>query len=266
MLTIQEQLLFTTLRINGTTKTGEHFIGTGFLLSRQVGENKVKIYLVSNKHILFNAEKIDIAFTAVDANGEPSIGNTISLPITEISQNSVGHPNVNVDVAIIECTGLFLMLPDKLFFKTVDYQMIATFSEPELSIAENVFFIGYPDNRYDAKNNLPLIRQGMIASHPKYDYNGEPVFIIDAQVFPGSSGSPVYVDLTYEDMKNGRIEIGGKRKIKLLGIVSQTMIRNNKLQAINTSTLLTTEEVLGLGIVFKATAIKELIDSMPIDN
>ena len=123
------------------------------------------------------------------------------------------------------------MFPGKLFYKAVDYRMLATFSEPELSIAENVYFIGYPDNRFDVQNNLPLIRQGMIASHPKYDYNGDPVFIIDAQVFPGSSGSPVYIDLTYENIKNGKIVLSPKKDIKLLGIVSQTMIRNNKLQA-----------------------------------
>ena len=266
MLSIQEQLLFTTLRINGITKKGESFIGTGFLLQRPVGEGKAKIYLVSNKHVLFDAEKIEIAFTAIGKDGEPDIGKIINFPITEIAKNSVGHPNPNVDIAVIECTGLFLMFPDKMFFKAVDYQMLASFKEPELSVAENIYFIGYPDNRYDAKNNLPLVRQGMIASHPKYDYNGDPLFIIDAQVFPGSSGSPVYIDLTYENMKNGQIAVGGNRKIKLLGIVSQTMIRNNKLQAVNSSTQYFTQEVLGLGIVFKATAIKELIDHMPTDN
>ena len=140
--------------------------------------------------------------------------------------------------------------------------MLATFSEPELSVTQNVFFIGYPDDRFDKKNNLPLIRQGMIASHPKYDFNGAPLFIIDAQVFPGSSGSPVYIDLSYENNKNGRYILGGERIFKLLGIVSQTMIRNNKLQAINTTTEYYAKEVLGLGIVFKSTAIRELVDAM----
>ena len=106
---------------------------------------------------------------------------------------------------------------------------------------------------------------GLISSHPKYDFNGKPVFIIDAQVFPGSSGSPVYIDLTYENMKNGQIALG-KRNVKLLGIVSATMVRNNQLKAIQTGTNLVTQEVLGLGIVFKATAIRELIDSMPTDD
>lgn len=44
------------------------------------------------------------------------------------------------------------------------------------------------------------------------------------------------------------------------------MIRNNQLQAVPTSSTYVTQEVLGLGIVFKSTTIKELIDSMPIDN
>lgn len=43
-----------------------------------------------------------------------------------------------------------------------------------------------------------------------------------------------------------------------------TMIRNNELQAVPTGTNFVTQEVLGLGIVFKATAIKELVDSMPL--
>lgn len=265
MENIQEQLLYTTLRIECFDNHNSLFsMGTGFLLQRPVGENQVKIYLVSNKHVLSVAESIRITFTA-NNNGQPDTGKTLSFPISNIKQNVVSHPNSRVDIAILECTGLFILVPDKLFFKAVSYDMLADFSEPELSIAENVYFVGYPDNRYDMVNNLPLIRTGLISSHPKYDYNGDPVFIIDAQVFPGSSGSPVYIDLTYENFKNGQIVVGS-RKIKLLGIVAQTMVRNNQLQAVPTGTAYATQEVLGLGIVFKSTAIKELVDSMPIDN
>lgn len=258
MLTIQEQLLYTTLRIECFDSNNRQYsIGTGFLLSRPVGENAIKIYLVSNKHVLVGAESIALTFTHMK-NGEPEHGNNLRFPINNVGANVVGHPNSNVDIAILECTGLFLMLQNQLFVKTVSYDMLSDFTEPELNVAENVLFVGYPDNRYDAKNNLPLIRQGLIASHPKYDYNGDPVFIMDAQVFPGSSGSPVYIDMTFENIKNGQIVIGQK-KIKLLGIVAQTMIRNNKLAAIPTGVQIATQEVIGLGIVFKSTAIKELI-------
>jgi len=261
MATIQEQLLFNTLRIERFDTHGNlQSIGTGFLLSCQVNEATYKIYLISNKHVLAGAASIAITFTKAK-NGNADVGNVIRLPITNVASNVVGHPDPDVDIAILACTNLFNLLPDQLYFKAVSYDMLATFTEPELSVAENVYFVGYPNNRYDITNNLPLIRTGLIASHPKYDFNGKPVFIIDAQVFPGSSGSPVYIDLTYENIKNGQIVVG-KRDIKLLGIVSATMVRNNRLQAIPTGTNYVTQEVLGLGIVFKATAIKTVIDSM----
>lgn len=265
MATIQEQLLFTTLRIERLDAQGNvESIGTGFLLTHQVSEDAYKVYLISNKHVLAGAVSIAITFTK-SKDGEADIGNAVRLPIANVAANVVDHPDPDVDIAILTCTNLFNLLPNQLYFKAATYDMLATFDEPELSVAENVYFVGYPDNRYDIANNLPLIRMGLIASHPKYDFNGKPIFIIDAQVFPGSSGSPVYIDLTYENMKNGQIVVG-KRNIKLLGIVSATMVRNNQLKAIQTATNFVTQEVLGLGIVFKATAIKELIDSMPKDS
>lgn len=262
---IFEQLMYTTLRIECMdTMNNVLSIGTGFLIQRPVGDNKYKLYLVSNKHVLCDTDSIAISFT-LNKENEPDVGNRIRLPIANIKSNIVGHPDHNVDVAVLECTGLFVMMSEQLYYKVVSYDMLASFNEEELSVAENVYFVGYPDDRYDMKNNLPLVRTGMIASNPKYDYNGSPTFIIDAQVFPGSSGSPVYIDLTYENMKNGQI-IVGKKDIKLLGIVSATMIRNNQLKSIETNTHYLTEEVLGLGIVYKSTAIKEIIDSLPIDN
>lgn len=265
MINIFEQLLYTTLKIECIDLLGNiTSIGTGFLLSRPIDINSQKIYLVTNKHVIEGQNNISISFTELE-NGEPKIGRIQKFNISELQQGIVYHPDKNIDIAILEITGLFINFPNKLFFKTVDYDMLATFKEEELNVAQSIYFVGYPDNRYDIANNLPLIRTGIIASNPKLDFNGSKQFIIDAQVFPDSSGSPVYIDLIYENFKNGQIVLG-ERKVKLLGIVAMTMIRNNELQAINTNTKFITQEVLGLGIVFKSTAIKELIDSMPTNN
>ena len=51
----------------------------------------------------------------------------------------------------------------------------------------------YPNGIWDAKHNLPIIRRGITATHPKLFYNGKPEFLIDAACFPGSSGSPVFL-------------------------------------------------------------------------
>ena len=263
--TIHEQLLHTTLCIETFDKDNKPIsIGTGFLLERPLSGDRHKLYLVSNKHVLVGPYKIIIRFNK-RVNDKPSYGDVLSFPIEGINDIVVGHPNPHVDIAVLDCTGLFINFTDKIYYKYVNYEMLSDFQEAELAVAENVHFVGYPDGRYDQANNLPLIRTGMISSHPKLDFNGLPQFIIDAQVFPGSSGSPVFIDLTYENFRNGMIEVGGPKKIKLLGIIAMTMIRNNRLQAIPTGTVFQTEEVLGLGIVFKATAIKELIDTMPFD-
>ena len=74
MLTVQEQLLYTTLRIECfDSNKRQYSIGTGFLLSRPVGENAFKTYLVSNKHVLIGAESIALTFAHMQ-NGEPEHG------------------------------------------------------------------------------------------------------------------------------------------------------------------------------------------------
>lgn len=82
---------------------------------------------------------------------------------------------------------------------------------------------------------------------PNVDFNGKGQIIIDAQIFPGSSGSPVFV--------------AWDGKYSLLGVVSRTMLRDSKLQILQVNTLqFGVKEILGLGIVVKQRHVQELID------
>ena len=56
-----------------------------------------------------------------------------------------------------------------------------------LTALEDVVIVGYPDNIWDSVNNL-----GVTATHPKIDYEGRSEFLI-AAIYPGSSGSPVFL-------------------------------------------------------------------------
>lgn len=263
--TIEEQLLFSTLRIESLDENNQIVsIGTGFIMNREVEKDKYVIYLVSNKHVLLATDTINLVFTQKPENGSlPLIGQKELFRINNVKRNVHIHDNPKVYIAVFPITGLFTSNYN-LYYKGIDYNMLADFNEEFLSVAQNVEFIGYPDNRYDETNNLPLIRNGMIASYPKVDYNGEPVFIIDAQVFPGSSGSPVMINLSFEHWKTGNIVVGGKLNVKLLGVLAATMIRNNRLAPVHSTQInMGTQEVIGLGIVYKATAIKEIINAIP---
>ena len=177
-------------------------------------------------------------------DGSPDFGNVIDFEQIGFEDHYFPHPNPLVDLACVNAYGTvqtdaFYKYLNDDFLRPIDYRQVAPGSE--------VIFVGYPDNRYDVVNNLPLIRKGWIASMPDVDFNGKGEIVIDAQIFPGSSGSPVFVHW--------------EGKYTLLGIVSQTMIRDSKLQVIQANTPpLGVREILGLGIIIKQRHIQELID------
>lgn len=249
----------------------EFYIGTGFFYLASVvldnGENRAKMLLISNRHVFLDSEgkfdpnsKVTITLNRKKDDDTPDFGNVIEYIV---NFNQIGyenlyfpHPNPDVDLACIDVSrfthtdAYFRHIGDNLL-KPIDYEKIAVGSE--------VIFVGYPDGRYDTVNNLPLIRKGWIASMPDVDFNGKGQVVIDAQIFEGSSGSPVFVHW-------------GK-KYSLFGVVSEAMIRDSELQTLSTNIpksgleeefrtedVLGIEEVLGLGIVIKQQHVRELID------
>ena len=126
-----------------------------------------------------------------------------------------------------------------VFLKQIDYEKIA--------IGSDVIFVGYPRGYYDDVNNLPLIRKGSISSMPNVDFKGKGQIVIDAQIFPGSSGSPVFVSWDKE--------------YSLLGVISQAVYGDFALQNIPTNMRRNKiRQLLGLGIVVKQRYVRELID------
>jgi len=71
---------------------------------------------------------------------------------------------------------------------------------------------------------LPIIRQGITATPIWNQFNGENVFLIDAGVFPGSSGSPVFIYNHGSYPTKDGIAIGNR--LLFIGVISETMIRN----------------------------------------
>jgi len=66
---------------------------------------------------------------------------------------------------------------------------------------------------------VPVMRRGITATPPYLDFMGKQEFLIDASIFPGSSGSPVFLfNQGTWVLRNGNTNAGGFR-IQLLGIV-----------------------------------------------
>jgi hypothetical protein len=135
-----------------------------------------------------------------------------------------------------------------IFYRSLHSELFCDPDDLHLVPGCEVWFVGYPENRFDTAHNLPVLRRGYLASIPRVDFERQPQLLIDAQVFPGSSGSPVFA------------ATGGK--FRLLGVVAQTMIRNQKLQAVPAVNAVGVQQVLGLGIVLKVRLVREMVDSI----
>lgn len=246
----QEQIFFATVRITISTDTGKGAsIGTGFLYQVPVSNEKHCILLVSNRHVYGDPTKpIQLVFHRRDDTDptRPSLGQTIVLADTKFESVFTSHPDPSVDLACINISKIGHYNPP-IFYKNLSDELMPDFKHEQLLPGNEVWFVGYPANRFDTANNLPVLRRGYIASIPKVDFEGRAEFLIDAQVFPGSSGSPVFTTL------------GGQ--FKLVGVVSQTMIKNEQLQAVPTGTTLGVQQILGLGIVLKASLLAPLLEA-----
>jgi hypothetical protein len=247
----QEEVLFTTVRI---TIPGQSMvaasIGTGFLFQAPVGDARHVVLLVSNKHVYRGSSNpIVLNFHKRDPNDTEAalLGQTVTLGDQQFAGVYYEHPNPDIDLACINIS----KISDPtlgIFYRTLNTALLCDLDDANLFPGCEVWFVGYPENRFDTTHNLPILRRGFVASIPRVDFESQPQLLIDAQVFPGSSGSPVFVAL------NG--------KFRLLGVVTQTMIRNQKLQAVPAATAVVVQQVLGLGIVLKAHLVRELVDSI----
>lgn len=259
---ISEQLLFTTVRIETQTKNGNG-VGTGFIFSYKHKEKEYSL-LVTNKHVIKNAEKGTITFIN-KVDDKPQLGKAQASTITVFEKIWFGHPNADIDVCIAPLAPILNNLPNKgnVFFRSIPDSLIPTKEKiNEIDSLEEVVFIGYPMGIWDKKNFLPIIRKGITATPISVDYDGQRQFLIDASVFPGSSGSPVFLyNAGSYPSKKGGLVVGSR--LMFLGIVSSVYYdeQENELRIRNLKTadipVSVSKETLDLGVVYKADTISE---------
>lgn len=221
-ISITEKLLFSTVRLK--TSSGS---GTGFFFNFQF-EDKTAPVIITNKHVVNNKNIENVNFLLhAGKDGMPTDEN-INI---NYNVNWIFHPKL--DLCFCFVNPLFEQVKSTLykdvFFIPITEELIWDSQKlEELQAVEDVLMIGAPIGLWDEKNNLPLIRKGITASHPSTDFNRESIGVIDLAVFPGSSGSPIFIVNTngYSD-KKGNSYLGGSRII-FLGVLFEGAIINQK--------------------------------------
>lgn len=213
-LRLSDKLMFSTVRIRCTLRDGRTITGTGFYYSK--GHVKV---IVTNKHVVKNSETGELSI-ARGINNEPSLDSEIHIEFNNFSELWETHPDCNIDLAV-----MLLKLDirkcreqNKEPFVHIQHNTIADRSQwRDLIPIEDIAMVGYPYNLWDKTNNLPFFMKGITASHPDINYNGREEFVINLPIYPGSSGSPVFL-VNDEFYTKSRTFEQGRDHLKLIGI------------------------------------------------
>lgn len=281
VISVAEKLLFSTVRIESIDFNGVLKIGTGFIFSHN-SENQQQSsinYVVTCKHVVEDGVSGSVTFLTGKSQNEAILGKTVSFSINE-NFNSFwfGNSNKKIDVAIFPLNFILNSFSERgvsIFLRHIDENSIPTEkSLEEIDALEEVIFIGYPWGLWDEINKLPIFRRGITATPITVDFEGDKKFLIDASVFHGSSGSPVFIfNKGGYFSKSGQF-ILGETRLLFVGIISEAYYREieGKIEYYPEKTSRTkkegkipvplTNQYLNIGIVFKTQTIIDTIQEL----
>jgi hypothetical protein len=244
---------------------GDAYTGTGFLVGRPVDDG-VHIYLVTNKHVLgpqrIFGQTLSLHLNVV--NGENTDIEPRKVAYTYGPHSFREHPRAFVDICAVNVTEVINGV-NRLSYEFIGYQGMALpdrILAQDIGAGDDILSIGYPLGYSQGVNNLPIVRQGVIATSLLYDLSGgalsdtralgpHPAFLVDGGVVHGSSGSPILLKPVAGRLVRGVYEIGNTDPV-LLGILAKT----------KTATIPNNDEptYAGMGLAFRSEAIQETIE------
>lgn len=248
-----------------------------------------QVWLITNRHVVLcetDSEEMfvdSLTFKLRWIKEGTMIFEEIKLLKDDLITRTKFHTDKEIDVVAIRVLDLFL--PDESSEKTheevlkekqkrgldeilkdirvdeyphwvsITNEMLPDRTGVKIQVADDVIVIGYPKGFYDYSNTFPIVKGGIIASKWGSNFNEKPHFIIDAKLFPGSSGSLV---ITKPDYIRKKVGDTAKKDFVFLGIFSgefttQSVIETNELT-------IKGDSGLNAGIVWYGNLIEQIIE------
>jgi len=273
---LNEAFLRSAVLVTFELSPGNVTSGTGFFLFRPIHGDQGHVLLITNKHVLppVGTPK-SISIRVSSGTGASAPVRNVEIPIVgkdgKYLPNVRLHPIADFDVAAVNVTDE--VVKQGIVGTWLPLDLLSTpqrLKDENITVGDEVFLLGYPSAIFDVRNVSPILRTGVIATVPTegFAFNdrlrkqfGLPDridgFLVDANVFPGSSGSVVILKQQPTTIgPDGATVVSAAKKIPyILGIVSGSIPIND--------TALGTVQRMGLGIVYSAEAIRAVVDQFP---
>jgi hypothetical protein len=226
-------------------------------------------WLITNRHVVLpkiNGKEVipdSVTFYLRKSIDERYNWEPITISKAELLKRAKFHQNDKVDVCAIRVLDLLI----EKIKDSEDYLQWGGISSEQHLGKNNIFpeasddaiVIGYPRGFYDWENLYPIIKSGIIASKWGANFNGNPYFLIDAKLFPGSSGSIVVLKPTnLTTNKNGQLFFSEEKQFAFLGIYSGELFQEDKPFETDELTIILKKR-FNLGIVWYGILIDEII-------
>ena len=234
-----------------------------------------KHWLITNKHVLFpkldgkNDSLVDsLTFNLRQIINEKIEWFPIKLNKEQLTEQALLHSNENIDVVAIDVTKQIsnaimksiqvgnsnIIAPSLLTKKNLPENQPLT-----IDVTTDIIVASYPKGFYDKFNKFPIVKSGIVASGWGFHFNGNPLFEIDAQLFPGSSGGLVISKPTNIAMIDGKPSFAQDKQFVFLGIYSGEYLWKEKIKMADGHEE-TMERSYGLGNVWYSYLIPEIIE------
>lgn len=238
-----------------------HWVGTGFMVGRleEGSTDRYTIYILTNKHVVKGFSSLLVRF-----NNAESVGvKDLEMPLIENGKKIYSeHQNEESDIVAIQILpGVIIANRLKLSFLKLEEHALTLEKMQRTGVDEGtlVYTLGFPMNLMNEKIKAPICRLGCISriADAFVEQDKANNFLVDAEVFPGNSGGPVF-------NRPEVVSIEGTScngSCNLIGILSAYVPYRELLYSKQTDSVrMIQEENSGLTIVHPVDRIKEVVE------